>query len=80
MGIVSEKIEGTKIINEIKSSNIKRTQYDVESKEMIVEFNNSTSYKYLGVPHNTYTKFRLSESQGKFFNSEIAPKYKYVKL
>jgi aspartokinase-like uncharacterized kinase len=80
MGIVSEKIEGTRIINEIKSSNIKKTQYDVETKELIVEFNNSTSYMYVGVPHNVYTKFRKSESQGKFFNTDIAPKFKYIKL
>jgi hypothetical protein len=80
MAIISEKIEGTKIINEVKSSNIVRTQYDTENKEMIVEFKNSTSYKYINVPHNTYVKFRLSESQGKFFTSEIAKKYKYIKL
>jgi hypothetical protein len=80
MAITSEKIEGTKIINEVKSSNIVRTQYDTENKEMIVEFKNNSSYKYLEVPHNTYVKFRKSDSQGKFFMSEIAKKYKYVKL
>jgi hypothetical protein len=40
MGITREEIKGTKIINEIKSSNIKRTEYDTETKKMIVEFNN----------------------------------------
>ena len=33
MGITREEIKGTKIINEIKSSNIKRTEYDTETKK-----------------------------------------------
>ena len=32
MGIKSEKIEGTKIINEVESSNLTRTEYDTETK------------------------------------------------
>ena len=40
MGIVKETIQGTKIINEIKSSNIKKTEYDTETKKLVVEFNN----------------------------------------
>jgi hypothetical protein len=80
MAITGEKIEGTKIINEIKSSNLKQTQYDVESKNLIVYFNNGTSYLYIDVPHSVYTKFRMSDSQGKFFTTEISKKYKYKKL
>jgi hypothetical protein len=80
MGITKEEIRGTKIINEIKSTNIRRTEYDTETKTMLVEFNNGLSYAYYGIPHQIYTKFRLSESQGKFFNTEIAKKFKYNKL
>lgn len=80
MAIVNEKLIGSKIINEIKSSNIKKTEYDVNSKNLIVEFNNNTKYEYLEVPHQIYTKFRMSESQGKFFSTEISKKYKYKKL
>jgi len=80
MGIKKETILGTKIINEIESSNIKKTEYDTESKLLVVEFNNGMQYTYEEVPHQIYTKFRLSESQGKYFNSEIAKKYKYKKL
>jgi aspartokinase-like uncharacterized kinase len=80
MAITKEEIKGTKIINEIKSSNIKKTEYDVESKKLIVEFNNNLRYEYDDVPHQTYTKFRKSESQGKFFTTDIAKKYKYKKL
>ena len=80
MGIIKEVIDGTKIKNEIKSSNIKLTEYDTESKKLVVEFNNGFKYEYDEVPHQTYTKFRISESQGKFFTTEIAKKFKYKKL
>ena len=80
MAIVSESIVGTKIINEIKSSNIKKTEYDSELKTLMVEFNNGFRYEYEEVPHQIYTRFRMSESQGKFFTSEISKKYKYKKL
>ncbi len=80
MSITKEEIVGTKIINEIKSSNIKRAEYDTETKKMIVDFNNNSRYEYENVPHQEYTRFRLSESQGKFFSSEIAKKYKFKKL
>jgi hypothetical protein len=80
MGITREEIKGTKIINEIKSSNIKRTEYDTETKNLIVEFNNGFKYEYEEVPHQIYTKFRMSESQGKFFVNSISKSYKYKKL
>jgi len=80
MGITREEIKGTKIINEIKSSNIKRTEYDTETKKLVVEFNNGFKYEYDEVPHQIYTKFRVSESQGKFFVNNISKTYKYKKL
>lgn len=80
MGILREEINGTKIINEIQSSNIRRTEFDTESKELVVEFNNGLRYLYENVPHQIYTQFRMSESQGKFFNSKISKVYKYKRL
>jgi hypothetical protein len=80
MAIIKEEIKGTKIINEIKSSNIRKTEYDTESKLLVVEFNNGLRYQYNDVPHQVYTKFRLAKSQGSFFGSEISKKYKYNKI
>ena len=80
MAITKETIQGTKIINEIKSSNIKSSEYDTESKKLVVEFNNGFKYEYDEVPHQTYTKFRMSESQGNFFTTDISKKFKYKKL
>lgn len=80
MGIIKEEIIGTKIINEIQSSNLKKTEYDTETKKMLVEFNNGAKYEYIEVPHQVYTQFRMSESQGKFFSTKISKTYKYRKV
>jgi hypothetical protein len=80
MAVGRQEIKGTKILNEINSSNIVRTEYDTADKTMITEFKNGTRYEYEDVPHNVYAEFRLSESQGKYFNSKISKVYKYKKL
>lgn len=80
MAIIKEEIVGTKIINEIQSSNIRKTEYDTETKNLLVEFNNGAKYEYQEVPHQVYTQFRMSESQGKFFNSKISKVFKYKKI
>lgn len=80
MSIKKTEIIGTKIICEIESSNLVKTEYNTDTKKMITEFKNGMRYEYSEVPHNTYVKFRMSESQGKFFNSEISKKFKYIKL
>ena len=79
MGITKEIISGTKIINEIKSSNIKKSEYDLDTKKLLITFNNDIMYEYDDVPHKLYTQFRLAESQGKFFSANIARNFKYVK-
>jgi hypothetical protein len=80
MAILKETIQGTKIINEIKSSNVKKTEYDTETKSLLVEFNNGHKYEYSDVPHQIYTQFRMAESQGKFFSSKIVKTYKHKKI
>lgn len=80
MAITREEILGTKILNEIDSSNLVRTEYDTISKKMIAEFKNGTRYEYENVPHEKYTQFRMSQSQGNFFNKNISKTYKYTKL
>ena len=80
MAIKSEKIDGTKIINEVESSNLSKTEYDTATKKMLVTFKNGLQYEYEDVTHQTYTRFRMSESQGKYFSTEIAKKHKFTKL
>jgi hypothetical protein len=80
MAILKEEIKGTKIINEVQSSNLVKTEYDTETKKLVVEFKNGMKYEYDEVPHQVYTQFRVSESQGKFFNGKISKVFKYKKL
>ena len=80
MGIIREEIKGTKILNEIESSNLVKTEYDTETKKMIAEFKNGMKYEYEDVPHQTYTSFRSAKSQGNFFNTSISKAFKYRKL
>jgi hypothetical protein len=80
MAIIKESIVGTKIICEIKSSNLKKAEYDTTTKVMLVEFNNGLKYEYYDIPHQIFTQMRMSESQGKFFGSKIAKTFKFKKL
>jgi hypothetical protein len=80
MAITRTDIEGNKIICEITSSNLKRSEYDIENKTLKITFNNAMLYEYEEVPHSIYSQFRLSDSQGKYFNQNIAKKFKYKKL
>lgn len=80
MGILSEKIEGKLIEVKIQSSNIKSSTYNTEDKTLLIEFNNNSLYQYNEVPWEVFTKFRMAESQGKYFNSDISKKYKYEKV
>jgi len=80
MAIKKTDIFGTRIICEIESSNLIRTEYDSEPSKLIATFKNGMMYEYEEVPHKIYAQFRLAESQGKYFNTEIAKQYKYKKI
>ena len=80
MSITSEKINGTLIEVEIKSSNLKFASYDTDSELMTVEFNSGAIYEYKKVPWNKFTKFRLAESQGRYFNENIKKNYTFSKI
>ena len=80
MGIISERIKGNIIEVDINSSNLKMAVYDTESKKLGVTFINESIYEYEDVPWEIFTKFRMNESQGKFFNSNISKSYKYKKV
>lgn len=80
MGILSERIEGTIISVDIKSTNLKSAVYDTGSKVLTVTFNNGHIYEYYEFPWEKFAKLRMSESQGKYFNSDINGKYKFKKL
>ena len=80
MGIISEKIDGKNILVEINSSNLKSAGFNTETGTLTITFNNGSIYEYYEFPWDKFTKFRMSESQGKFLNSNINGKYKFKRL
>ena len=80
MAIKKEKIEGKFIINEYDSSNLKSSNYNTETSELVVEFKKGGKYSYEKVPISTFTKMRMAESQGSYFAKNISKNYKYKKL
>jgi hypothetical protein len=80
MSILSEQITGRIINVTINSSNLKSASFDVIDETLSITFKNDTIYEYYEFPWKQFTKFRMSESQGKFFSSEINGKYKYKKV
>ena len=77
MAILSEIYEGQRIINVYKSTNIKGSIYDRDTKELIIEFNGGRKYTYENVSDVVAANLRRAKSQGVFFNKEIARNYKY---
>ena len=80
MAIKSEKIQGKLILNEYTSSNLKSSEYNTETKELIVEFKKGGKYSYEKVPQQIFTKMRMAESQGSYFSKNIARSYKFKKI
>ena len=64
---------------EIDSSNIKDVSYDIESKTLVVTFNNDSAYSYEDVEPYSVCQLLFSDSSGKAFNDSIK-KHKCTKL
>lgn len=80
MSVTSKKYIGNEIITEYTSSNIRGGKYDISTKILEVTFNNGMVYQYEEVPHEVFAELNLAESQGKYFNTNIAKKYSYKKV
>lgn len=77
-------LETTKDKNSItsiyESSNIYKSVYNLLDNDLFITFNNGTIYKYINVDMVTYLKMQESESIGKFFASNIKPKFDFEKI
>ena len=80
MAIVSESIEGKVINVSISSTNLKSASYNTETSVLTVNFNNGGIYEYQNIPCELFTKFRMSDSQGKFLNQKIKGTYQHTKI
>lgn len=80
MAILKEEISGKTINVHINSSNMKSASYDTETETLSIKFNNDTVYEYYKVPWVIFVKLRTSDSQGKFFSSNIKNNYQFKKV
>lgn len=63
----------------VSSSNIAKVGYDDQSKVLVVQFTNGTTYHYTMVAKADYLNMLAADSIGKFFRKNIANKYKFDK-
>jgi hypothetical protein len=77
-------LETTKQNNTIKSiyesSNIYKSVYDFLDNDLYITFNNGNIYKYTNVDMLTFLRLQEAQSVGKFFASEIKPKFEFEKI
>lgn len=78
--VTSKKYEGTKVICEYNSSNLKAASYDTATKKLSITFGSGAIYEYDDVPHETFSGLNLAESNGKYFNRNIAKNFNYKKV
>lgn len=68
-------------LQHVESSNIEAIGYDTDTNELYVEFKNGSTYKYMGVPFETYQELMDAESHGTYLNANIKKGgFEYVKL
>ena len=78
--IKSKNYNGSQIVCEYDSSNLKKGVYDTVTKKLTVTFGNDMRYEYDEVPHDIFAELNLAESQGKYFNQKIAKAYTYKRI
>ena len=80
--LVEQKIVGTVKIENIlhDSSNVLKTSFNYDTKQLYVTFKNGKVYYYNAIPFETYEKLKLAESSGKYLNAEIIRKFTTVKV
>ena len=61
MAIKSEKISGKLILNEYDSTNLKSSEYNTETQELVVKFKKGGKYSYTKVPIGDGAKNNTTE-------------------
>jgi len=75
--MIKERTENEKTINGYyNSSNILSSTYNKLNNILEIVFSSGAKYKYFDVSLIDYVTFETSDSQGKFLNSIIKPKYR----
>jgi hypothetical protein len=64
---------------ELKSTSLHAATYEEQSSLLELEFRSGASYRYSGVPAQTYQELMLAESKGRYFNQHIRNRFTYAK-
>jgi hypothetical protein len=64
----------------VESSNIQEIGYNESFQTLRVAFKNSSLYEYANVPIVVYQAFMVSDSKGRYLNSQIKNKYPCTKV
>lgn len=75
---VEESVE--KPLTLVNSSNIRGYCYEEGTRELMVQFISGARYLYKEVPVSVYHALELSDSKGKFLNSNIKPAFQVERL
>jgi hypothetical protein len=65
---------------ELKSTSLHAATYEEQSSFLELEFRSGASYRYSGVPAQTYQELMLAESKGRYFNQHIRNRFTYAKI
>ena len=77
--VISKQTEGSVIQSLYDSSNVIASQYNIETKNLVVIFGKGGQYLYENVDYADFTRFEVAKSQGISFNDYIK-KYPTKKL
>lgn len=67
-------MDGYQIFTNFESSSIKTLWYSNEKRNLIVEYQNGSQYRYDDVSSEEWNGLKISESKGKFLNESIKSK------
>ena len=67
-------------LKHVESSVIRSIGYDPVTAVLHVEFRSGRAYRYLNVPSEQHAALMAAESIGRYFNQEIRPRYRNVKV
>jgi hypothetical protein len=62
------------------SSELRSVGYDRHNNVLEAEFRTGGVYRYFGVPPNVYAALIAAPSKGRFFNMQIKPTYRCMRL
>ena len=60
-----------------RSSNLSEAQYDSQTQELTVTFQDGAEYTYENVPPETYRGLTLAGSAGQFFHRHIRDRFSF---